>query len=243
MLQRGYGGDRVNKQEFNELSIESKIDYFNTKLNDGKTVTMIRKDIGIGEKSWQKEVKHNGYKFDIKLKNYIKVTEVTQIINSNDKSNSLVTNENISLGDKSNSLVVNENIDLDDKSNSLVVNDNIRLDDKSNPLVVNNDIGYEDNLNVVVTNEEYKRVIKELHDIKSMYSKFEDMYQWYELQKQVVEKAQLRIEANDNEIITRSFKVYGDVYRDFMEFCKDHKEYKVQQLVSLALKELVQKYN
>lgn len=213
MLQRGYGGDRVDKHDFNELSIESKIDYFNTKLNEGKTVTMIRKDIGIGEKSWQKEVKHNGYKFDIKLKNYIKVTEVTQIINSNDKSNSLVANENISLGDKGNSLVVN------------------------------NDIGYEDNLNVVVTNEEYKRVIKELHDIKSMYSKFEDMYQWYELQKQVVEKEQLRIEANDNEIITRSFKVYGDVYKDFMEFCKDHKEYKVQQLVSLALKELVQKYN
>lgn len=218
----------MDKHDFNELSIESKIDYFNTKLNEGKTVTMIRKDIGIGEKSWQKEVKHNGYKFDIKLKNYIKVTEVTQTINSNDKSNSLVSNESISLGDKGNSLVVNENISLDDKSN---------------PLVVNNDIGYEDNLNVVVTNEEYKRVIKELHDIKSMYSKFEDMYQWYELQKQVVEKEQLRIEANDNEIITRSFKVYGDVYKDFMEFCKDHKEYKVQQLVSLALKELVQKYN
>lgn len=218
----------MDKHDFNELSIESKIDYFNTKLNEGKTVTMIRKDIGIGEKSWQKEVKHNGYKFDIKLKNYIKVTEVTQIINSNDKSNSLVANENISLGDKSNSLVINENSSLDDKSN---------------PLVVNNDIGYEDNLNVVVTNEEYKRVIKELHDIKGMYSKFEDMYQWYELQKQVVEKEQLRIEANDNEIITRSFKVYGDVYKDFMEFCKDHKEYKVQQLVSLALKELVEKYH
>lgn len=218
----------MDKHDFNELSIESKIDYFNTKLNEGKTVTMIRKDIGIGEKSWQKEVKHNGYKFDIKLKNYIKVTEVTQTINSNDKSNSLVANESISLGDKGNSLVVNENVSVDDKSN---------------PLVVNNDIGYEDNLNVVVTNEEYKRVIKELHDIKSMYSKFEDMYQWYELQKQVVEKDQLRIEANDSEIITRSFKVYGDVYKDFMEFCKDHKEYKVQQLVSLALKELVQKYN
>lgn len=187
----------MDKQEFNQLNIASKIEYFNIKLNEGQTVTEIRKDIGLGEKSWQKEVKLNGYKYDIKLKNYISVTGVTQMNNVNDEDNLLVVDTNIS---------------------------------------------YKDNLNVVVTNEEYKRVIKELQDIKGMYSKFERMYQWYELQQKVVEKEQLRIEANDNDIVTRSFKVYGDVYKEFMQFCNEHKEYKVQQLVSQAFKELVERY-
>lgn len=187
----------VDKHEFNKLDIISKIEYFNKKLGDGQTVTRIREDIGIGEKSWQKEAKNNGYKYDAKLKSYIKVAEVTQVISKGDCCNSLV---------------------------------------------VDTEVDYKDNLNVVVTGEEYKRVIKELQDIKSMYGKFEQMYSWYELQQQVVEKEQLRIEANDNEIVTRSFKVYSDIYNEFMDFCKDHKEYKVQQIVSQALAEIVEKY-
>ena len=189
----------MDKQEFKQLDITSKIEYFNSKLNKGQTVTKIRNSIGIGEKSWQKEVKSNGYMYNNKIKNYLKVTSVTKAI-SEDKG------------------------------------------DKGNSLVVGNDIGYEDNPNVVVSNDEYKRVIKELQDIKVMYNKFEQMYQWYELQQQVVEKEQLRIEANDNEIVTRSFKIYGDVYKEFIEFCNEHKEYKVQQIASQALKELVNKY-
>lgn len=187
----------MNKEEFNKLDITSKIEYFNEKLNEGLTVTEIRKGLEIGESKWQNEAKANGYKYDQKTKNYRKVTEIIQFSNGSDDSNSLV---------------------------------------------VNAGVGYKDNLHVVVAGEEYKKVIKELQDIKSMYSKFEQMYNWYELQQQVVEKEQLRIEANDNEIVTRSFKIYGDVYKEFMDFTKEHKEYRVQDIVSQALKELVTKY-
>lgn len=187
----------MNKQEFNKLDIISKIEYFNIKLNEGQTVTEIRKGIGIGEKSWQKEAKAKGYKYDNKIKNYIKVTDVVSINNSGDNSNSIV---------------------------------------------VDSDTDYNNNHNVVVSCDDYKRVIEELQDIKSMYSKFEEMHQWYELQKNVVEKESLRIEANNNEIVTRSFKIYGDVYKEFMDFCKEHKEYRVQDIASQALAELVNKY-
>lgn len=91
-------------------------------------------------------------------------------------------------------------------------------------------------------NINHELVIKELEDIKSMYSKFEEMYEWYELQRKVVEKEHLRIEANDSEVVTRSFKIYGDVYKEFMLLCKEHKEYKVQDLVSKALEEFCIKY-
>ncbi|MGL4912861.1 MAG: hypothetical protein ACRC3Y_10590 [Romboutsia sp.] len=175
----------MNKGNFNKLDIISKIEYFNTKLNEGQTVIRIREDIGLSEKGWQKEAKCNGYKYDTKLRNYIKVTDV---------------------------------------------------------LSVNDIQGDDSNHNVVVSIEDYKKVIEELQEIKNMYRKFEDVYNWYELQKNVVEKEHLRVEANDNEIVTRSFKIYGDIYKDFIEFCNDHKEYKVQQIVSQALKELVEKY-
>ncbi len=174
-----------------------KIDYFNERLLKGQTVTRIRDDLNLSEKGWQKQVKENGYKYDTKTKNYIKVTEVALIHERGYKSNSLI---------------------------------------------VNNEKGYEGNPNVVVTSDEYKRVIKELQDIRGMYSKFEEMYQWYELQQNVVEKEKLSIKANDSDIVTRSFKIYGDVYKDFMDFCKEHKEYKVQDIVSHALKEIVNKY-
>lgn len=192
-------GDKVNKEEFNKLDIIDKIEHFNEKLNEGQTVTKIRENIGLGEKGWQREVKANGYKYDTKLKNYIKVTDVVSVASSQG--------------------------------------------DNSNLIVVTRESNYNSNHNVVVSAEDYKKVIKELQSIKSMYSKFEEIYEWYELQQQVVEKEQLRIEANDNEIVTRSFKIYGDVYKEFMDFTKEHKEYKVQDIVSQALKELVEKYN
>ena len=55
-----------------------------------------------------------------------------------------------------------------------------------------------------------------------MNDKLDEVYNWYELQNKVVEKVELRIDPNNNDTVTRSFKVYEDVYKDFLELSKKH---------------------
>lgn len=60
------------KKEFLELDIDKKIEYLNKKLSEGQTVIRIREDLGIGEKSLQKIIRENGYKYFQKEKRYYK---------------------------------------------------------------------------------------------------------------------------------------------------------------------------
>lgn len=65
----------MNKEEFNKLSINDKIQYINDRLSKGETVTNIRDSIGLGEKSLQREMKRNGYRYDNKTKQYISMVK------------------------------------------------------------------------------------------------------------------------------------------------------------------------
>jgi actin-like ATPase involved in cell morphogenesis len=71
----------MTKEEFLELNIEKKIDYINKKLSEGQTVIRIREDMGIGEKSLQKIIKENGYRYCQKEKIYYK--ESTNVLQKN----------------------------------------------------------------------------------------------------------------------------------------------------------------
>lgn len=62
----------MTKKEFLELDINKKIEYLNEKLSEGQTVIRIREDLGIGEKSLQKIIRENGYKYFQKEKRYYK---------------------------------------------------------------------------------------------------------------------------------------------------------------------------
>ena len=67
-----FKGDKMTKEEFLELDIDKKIEYLNKKLSEGQTVIRIREDLGIGEKSLQKIIRENGYKYFQKEKRYYK---------------------------------------------------------------------------------------------------------------------------------------------------------------------------
>lgn len=119
-----------------------------------------------------------------------------------------------------------------DKSNQTVVSDNY------NQKVVG-DISNQ----VVVPGAEYKKLIDTMKNLKNMNDKLEEMYSWYELQTKVVERDTLRIEPNNNDTVTRSFKVYKDIYEDFMKLSKEkYSTYKMQDLISHAIREFCDKY-
>lgn len=69
----------IDKYSFLECSIEDKVNYLNNKLNNGSTVTRIRIDLDISEKTLQRIIKDGGYRYERKLNNYV--------LNTFDKNN------------------------------------------------------------------------------------------------------------------------------------------------------------
>ena len=68
----------MEKDIFLNLSIEEQVEYLNKKLEEGQTVIRIREDLRIGEKTLQRIIKSNGYRYNQKLRKYICNTEVSQ---------------------------------------------------------------------------------------------------------------------------------------------------------------------
>ena len=76
-------------------------------------------------------------------------------------------------------------------------------------------------------------------------NKLNEMYNWYKLQSsnKVVETEKFKVDDFEGDIVVRSYKLYEPIQKDFLEFCKRNNKYKVQDILSQALKEFLDKYN
>lgn len=45
------------------------------------------------------------------------------------------------------------------------------------------------------------------------------------------------------DTVSRHYRIYTDIQEEFTTFCKEHKQYKVQDILSSAIKEYLDKYN
>lgn len=48
---------------------------------------------------------------------------------------------------------------------------------------------------------------------------------------------------NSKNTVNRNYRIYTDIHKEFTTFCKEHKQYKVQDIISSAIKEYLDKYN
>lgn len=81
--------------------------------------------------------------------------------------------------------------------------------------------------------------------MNDMSSKFEKMYNWYEMQSKVIDvpdKPELKIKQNNNITVTRSMRLYLDTYERFSEFTKANKDKRVQDILDAAIREFLDKY-
>ena len=94
----------MNNTEFCKLNTADKVKYLNERLSEGQTVKRIREDLNISEKKLQKQIRKGRYKYNQKLKQYIKVTgSTTQATTSG------VVAQNTSVAAKE---YISENIDV-----------------------------------------------------------------------------------------------------------------------------------
>ena len=98
------------------------------------------------------------------------------------------------------------------------------------------------NLVVGTDNEILTSLINNYDD---MNNKLNEMYNWYKLQSsnKVVQTEKFKVDDFEGDIVVRSYKLYEPIQREFLEFCKKNNKYKVQDILSQALKEFLDKYN
>lgn len=179
----------MNKEEFNSLNFEDKISYINTKLIEGQTVTKIRESIGIGERSLQKEIKANGYKYDNKLKQYV-----------------ANTNSNTTVGD-------------------IVV-----LDKNTSPILKESQQAA---INFLEENLEVFELLVEKFRANTTSNTNSN-----------TDKNQMIIDLIDDKHLkpqAKAFRVNMFVYKEWQEFCEKQR-YSKQDLLSMAMKEYMEKY-
>ena len=175
------------------MTIEEIVDFLNKGLSEGQKVADLRKELGLSEKNMQRKLKDYGYKFNQKLKQYIKVT--TDVVRQ-DKCNRSTT--------------------------SVVSQSNCKM-----------------------TTEMPRDFFEAINKMNEMSSKFEQMYNWYEMQTKVVDildKPELKITPNENITVTRSMRLYLDTYERFTAFTKANKDKRVQDILDTAIREFLDRY-
>ena len=89
------------------------------------------------------------------------------------------------------------------------------------------------------TNEKIYEVLSMVENLKYLSNNIQKIKNIIEVEKEefitlTVDRAEVAEQSN--------YRVYSSVRRDFKKFCEQHKEYKVQELVSQALKDFMDKY-
>ena len=184
----------MDKEMFLNLNTEKQIDYLNKQLKEGNTVIRIREDLGIGEKKLQKIIKLNGYKYDQKIKQYIKVNQVihdyTKVIhNENNNTNDVVIHN-----------VIHDVIQVD---NIKYFNDNFEL-------------------------------------FKTMIERFKEGMNNYNNTSNIVINLQDDTHLKRNP---RPVRINAFVEDKWKLFCEENKKFTKKELLSMALKEYMEKYN
>ena len=115
--------------------------------------------------------------------------------------------------------------------------------ESSNGVVINNNTMSSNK--IVVAEQVNNKLLEDLIlNYNDMNNKLNEVYSWYQKSsnKVVIEENKLNIEAFEGDLVTRSYKLYEPIQKEFLEFCKKNNRYRVQDILSQALKEFIDKY-
>lgn len=162
---------------------------------------------------------------------------------------------NLGIGEKALQKIIKKNgYKYDQRQKKYISNTEVVKSNTSNESVekyMDNE-GYQNNIPVTFRSEEYYKLLEMIKNYDDMTKKLKQMdqvYEWYEkkiLDENIIDieipKLQILDNVEQKEIVTRSFKLYADVNKDFKSFC-NKSNYKAQDIVSVALREFLDKYD
>jgi hypothetical protein len=207
----------ISKEEFKSWTEEQQKEYIINLSKEGNTVEeMATNHLDYSEKGLRKRIGVLGLTYNKKAKQY-------EITKSNNESNKVIDE-----------VIINKE-ESNNKSNDEVIKNVV---DK---VITNMDMGnFKSNIegNNNGNNEVTRKEFLELKNtVEQLAAKLEGL--------NTVEKEPGAIDLKrfKGEPVNRTFKLYEEVQEDFKEFCEKHKrDYKVQDLISQALFEFMEKY-
>ena len=110
--------------------------------------------------------------------------------------------------------------------------------------IVAKDIEKQESSNLVVQGEQVNNKALEqlILNYADMNDKLNEVYKWYqESSNNVVIEDKLEINDFEGNVVVRSYKLYEPIQKEFAEFCSSSK-FRVQDILSQALKEFLEKY-
>lgn len=107
--------------------------------------------------------------------------------------------------------------------------------------------GQQDNSNTLalqLENSDYKKFIHIMNTYEELQRQVQELIKKQELEDNVIDVTppKLEITPMDKKPISKTYKFNPDVVEEFTKFCNKHKNYKVQDIISKALQEFIDKY-
>lgn len=197
----------------NDLDIIEQIHFINEKLKEGYSLSRLDKEnIISSRKTISNRFKKIGYELNKDTNQYESIISVVEGDKSDDKEPILESSNKVVQGNES------KNKESISKSSNKVV----RGDQANNKLLEEIILNYAD-----------------------MNDKLEEVYEWYKLQsseKVVNESKNMIIPDYNEEVLTRSFKLYKSTQQRFADFCKRNSKYKVQDILCFLLDDVMNRY-
>lgn len=205
----------INKDQLDQMLLEDQIKYINNELRkEGSSLTGVCKAIGIGRTTVRERAKKQGFIFDKGLNQYIKV--------ENTPNNSGRVTPTDTKKSKYQSPRIQE---ISKKNNSDVVSFN----------------------NGVVMTDDQEINSHKMGYILSKFNTLEEMIRIFEAKKESVGSGDqdIIIDLIDDRHLDpkpRSFRVNSFVLNDWDQFCNENRYYQKMDLVSMALKEYMERH-
>jgi len=90
------------------------------------------------------------------------------------------------------------------------------------------------------------KVKTDILEVAALKGKIQEVINWYEAKhKNVIETPELKMDKKHftGEIVVKSYRLHSDIVKRFDSFANKHNQYKMQDLISQALLEFVEKYH
>lgn len=207
--------EHINKDQLDKMLLEDQIKYINNELRkDGSSLTGVCKAIGIGRTTVRERAKKQGFIFDKGLNQYIKVENMP---NNSGRVTPTDTKKSKGQDPKIQEMIKKNNSDVISFNNGVVMTDD--------PEINSHKMGY----------------------ILSKINTLEEMIRIFEAKKESVGSGDqdIIIDLIDDRHLNpkpRSFRVNSFVLNDWDQFCNENRYYQKMDLVSMALKEYMERH-
>lgn len=214
--------EQLNKNQLDKMTLEDQIKYINNELmKEGSSITGVCKAIGIGRSTVRERFKKLGFVFDKGSNQYIKIDKSPGIIQTTTPT------------------ATNKSEDQDTKIQELTKGNN------SGVAFNNSDVVHFDNGIVMTEDQEING--QKMGYILSKFDTLEEMIRTFEAKKESVGLGDqdIVIDLIDDRHLDpkpRSFRVNAFVLNDWDQFCNENRYYQKMDLVSMALKEYIERH-